>query len=68
MENLFAVCGLAFVVVFALLALLAAVMHLITASFPAPERKTDPAVVAAIAGTVSTLIPGARVVNIEENR
>ena len=66
--EIYAICGLAFVVVFALLSLLAVIMHLITASFPAPEEKTDPVVIAAIAGTVSTLYPGARVVNIEEIR
>ena len=66
--SLFAACGLAFVTVFLLLAFLAVVMHLITEAFPEPDEAIDPALVAAITGTVATLIPGARVTRIEEER
>jgi hypothetical protein len=66
--SLFAVCGLAFLTVFLLLTFLAVVMHLITTSFPEGEDALEPAMVAAIASSVATLIPGARVVQIEEER
>ena len=63
--DLFSTSLLAFVSVFALLALLAGVMQLITTVF-APRRGTDPVVVAAITTTVSSLLAGARVTRIEE--
>ena len=66
--SLFSACGLAFLTVFVLLAFLAVVMHLITEAFPESEDAIDPAVIAAITGTVATLIPGARVTRIEEKR
>ena len=76
--SLFAVCSLAFLTVFLLLAFLALVMHLITEAFPVSEESLipamvrvdsiDPAMVAAITGSVATLIPGARVTMIEEER
>jgi hypothetical protein len=76
--SLFAVCSLAFLTVFLLLAFLALVMHLITEAFPVSEKSLipamvrvdsiDPAMVAAITGTVATIIPGARVTMIEEEK
>jgi hypothetical protein len=63
--NLFSTSLLAFISVFALLALLAGVMQLITTVF-APCRRTDPVVVAAITTAVSSLLAGARVTRIEE--
>lgn len=66
--SLFAACGLALLTVFLLLSFLAVVMHLITEAFPESEAAIDPAVVAAISGTVATLIPGARVTRIEEKK
>lgn len=80
MDNLIAICGVAFVVVFAELGLLALIMVAITALFPqrevvAPPKKrprpasqTDPVVLAAVEATVHALIPGARVVRMEEDR
>lgn len=88
MDNLVAICGVAFVVVFGLLSLLALVMLAITRVFPPGEPvvdpktrprgaqksqslsvpKSDPAVIAAVAAAVSALIPGAHVVNMEEDR
>ena len=84
MENLVAICGVAFVVVFGLLSLLALVMLAITNLFPPgepkidprtvlkkrshPGSKSDPVVVAAVAAAVSALFPGAHVVNMEEDR
>lgn len=63
--NLVATCLLAFATVFAVLAFLAGTMLLITLAF-APRRRTDPAVVAAISTSVSSLLAGARVTRIEE--
>jgi hypothetical protein len=65
-ENLVAVCGIAFVAVFTLLALLAVVMQLITVVFPERRPAVDSTVVAAISGTVASFVPGARVTRIEE--
>ena len=67
-DNLFAVCSLAFLTVFALLAFLALAMHLITTAFPPVKAVLDSAVVAAITNTVAALVPGARVTKIEEER
>ena len=64
--NLVAICGLAFLTVFALLAVLALAMRALTAAFPVRQDGIDPAVVAAISSTVTSLAPGARVVRIEE--
>jgi len=66
--SLFAVCGLAFLIVFLLLSFLAVVMYLITEAFPEREAALGPAMVAAISSTVATLIPGARVTRIEEEK
>ncbi len=67
MDDLFAACCLAFVVVFLLLAVLASVMRLITTLFPEHKVPLDPALVAAISTTVANVYPGARVTKIEEN-
>ena len=64
--SILAACLLAFVVVFVLLAVLAAAMQLITTLFPSRRDRVDPAIVAAVSSTVATLVPGARVVEIEE--
>ena len=66
--SLFAACGMAFLTVFLLLAFLAVVMRLITDAFPESDDAVDPAILAAISGTVATLMPGARVTRIEEER
>jgi Na+-transporting methylmalonyl-CoA/oxaloacetate decarboxylase gamma subunit len=64
--NLLLVCAVAFTVVFTVLALLAAAMHVITIVFPARAPAPDSAVVAAISSTVAVLVPGARVTRVEE--
>ena len=66
--SLFSICTIAIVAVFALLSFLAITMHLITVLFPARTDVLDPAVMAAISGTVASVIPGARVTHIEEVR
>jgi hypothetical protein len=65
-QSLFAVCGLAFIAVFVLLALLAVVMGLITVVFPQRKVRIDGTLVAAITSTVAALYSGARVTRIEE--
>ena len=66
--GLLPVCGIAFLAVFFLLAILAAAMQLITALFPGLRKALDPAVVAAISSTVSTLYAGSRVTEIQEEK
>jgi hypothetical protein len=60
-----AVCSLAFLTVFILLAVLAFGMRIITLLF-APRRGVDAAIIAAVASSVSVVSPGARVVRFEE--
>ena len=67
-DNLFAVCSLAFLIVFAMLAFLALAMRAITIAFPPVKAVLDSAVIAAVSSTVASLIPGARVTKIEEER
>jgi hypothetical protein len=64
--SLTVVCTMAFATVFVVLAVLAALLHLITFLFPPPAVAADEAVVAAIAGTVASAMPGSRVTRIEE--
>ncbi len=64
--SLIAVCAIAFIAVFVLLSFLAAVMRLTTTVFPVRDRGIDAAVVAAVSTAVSTIVPGARVIQIEE--
>ena len=64
--SLVSVCLIAFTAVFGLLAFLAVAMEVITRLFPERQAVVDSALLAAISGTVSTLIPGAKVTRIEE--
>ena len=66
--SLLSICSIALVAVFVLLTFLAVAMHLITVLFPVRNRGLDPAVVAAISGLVASVIPGATVTNIEEEK
>ena len=66
--SLITICSLAFGVVFTVLTALAVSMWLITSLFPEREAALDPTVVAAISTTVASVIPGARVTRIEEER
>jgi hypothetical protein len=60
------VCISSFLSVFVLLAFLAGVMRVIMLLFPQKEIKSDGAVVAAIASTISTIYPGTKITNIKE--
>lgn len=62
----FVVCVLAFVVVFAVLATLAAAIQLLTVLLPARPVTGDAVLVAAISDTVATVLPGTVVTRIEE--
>jgi hypothetical protein len=66
--SLLSISAIAFTSVAVLLSFLAVSMYLITRLFPVVEAVLDPAVVAAISGTVASVIPGARVTHIEEER
>ena len=62
------ICAAAFAGVFALLALLAAVMRVIILVFPKIEERTDAALMAAVASAAAALYPGTKVTKIEETR
>jgi hypothetical protein len=65
--DLLAVCITALASVFAVLAVLAGAIRLVTFLFPErPERRVDPALVAALAGAVAAVHTGAGVTRIVE--
>jgi Na+-transporting methylmalonyl-CoA/oxaloacetate decarboxylase gamma subunit len=67
--DLWTVCGAAFAVVFFTLAVLAVIMRLITALFPAKAViETDSAMVAAVVATMQSVYPGAQVTRVEEQK
>jgi VanZ family protein len=66
--TILGMCAIAFVAVFALLTFLAITMHFITSLFPTRGTSVDAAIVAAISGAVASVLPGARVTHIEEER
>lgn len=66
--NLLNICTIAFAAVAILLSFLAITMHVITVLFPVRRGLLDPAVVAAISGVVASVVPGAHVSHIEEER
>ena len=61
-----AVCLLALLVVFVVLAVLSAAMYLMTVLFPARRTGVEAAALAAVAAAVASLVPGARVTRVEE--
>jgi hypothetical protein len=66
--SLPAICSIAFGAVFALLAILAIAMYCITLLFPDRSESIDPVLVAAISGAVATVLPGAKLIKIEEEK
>jgi hypothetical protein len=64
--SLPAACSIAIATVFAVLALLALGIRLITLALPAPALRTDAAVIAAIAASVALCHAGARILDIVE--
>ncbi|HSQ75065.1 MAG TPA: hypothetical protein VLT13_05890 [Bacteroidota bacterium] len=67
-SDLLTISLVGYVVAFAVLALLAIVMRLITLLFPEQEDTGDAAVVAAVSATYQALCPGTTVTKIEETR
>ena len=74
-SSLLMMCVISFTAVFTLLAVLATVMRVITAAFPArpapalpaaAPAESDAAVMAAITTTMNKIYPGAQVTKIEE--
>ncbi len=66
--SLLSICTIAFASVAILLSFLALTMHFITLLFPVRQPAVDPAIVAAISTTVASVMPGASVTHIEEER
>jgi hypothetical protein len=66
--GLLAACLTAMAAVFLLLGFLAVVMDVTTRLFPVREQTIDPYLVAAVANAVTTVVPGARVTRIEEEK
>jgi len=64
--DLVVICGVAFLMVFVILAFLALMMRLIILIFPEKKVVSDPAMVAAIAAAVQTVYPGTKLTNVEE--
>jgi len=64
--DLLSICIAAFVGVFLLLAILAALMRLILVLFPESAKKFDAAILAAISMTAQANYPGTKVTKIEE--
>jgi len=64
--ELFTICISAFLAVFTLLAVLALIMRLIIAVFPARTGGSDTAVVAAISTIMQNVYPGTKITKVEE--
>jgi hypothetical protein len=66
--NLLLISVFAFVAVFLLLSLLAGIMRVLTALFPADMDGPDAAVLAAITAAAAVAYPGMRVTGMKETR
>jgi hypothetical protein len=64
--ELFTICISAFMAVFVLLTVLAIIMRLIIAAFPAREVTGDAAMVAAVSTVMQNIYPGTKVTKVEE--
>ena len=67
-NDLLQICGIAFLMVFVILAVLAVVMRLIIVIFPEKLAGTDAATVAAVTAAVQTVLPGTKVTAIKEQK
>lgn len=65
-NDLLAICGIAFLFVFVILAVLAFSMRLIILIFPEKKFGVDAAVVASLAAAVQKVFPGTKITKIEE--
>lgn len=66
--SLWVVCLTSFVVVFVVLAFMAAIMRLLIKIFPEAISKVDAATLAAITTVISTHYPGTRITEIKETQ
>ncbi|MGD8537661.1 MAG: hypothetical protein PVI66_02965 [Candidatus Aminicenantes bacterium] len=66
--DLTLICGIAFLIVFLILAFLAFIMRIIMLVFPEKAAEIDPAIVAAVAATVQTVFPGTKITKLEEKK
>ena len=62
------ICGVAFLVVFLILVLLAFIMRIIMLIFPAKAVEIEPAMIAAVAATVQSVFPGTKITKLEEKK
>jgi hypothetical protein len=66
--SLLVICGIAFIAVMTLLAVLASVIRLLVALFPAETDDGDAAAIAAVHAAIAAAYPGSRVTAMEEIR
>ncbi|MGD9347929.1 MAG: hypothetical protein PVH84_18845 [Candidatus Aminicenantes bacterium] len=66
--DLFLICGIAFLIVFIILAFLAFLMRLTMLVFPQKAVEMDSAMIAAIAATIHAAFPGTRITKLEEKK
>jgi hypothetical protein len=66
--DLTMICGIAFLIVFIILALLAFLMRIIMLIFPMRAAETDPAMIAAVAATIQSVFPGTKITKLEEKK
>lgn len=67
-NELYVICGIAFLVVFIILAFLAFLMRIIMLIFPEKVAEIDSAMIAAVAATVQTIFPGTKITKLEERK
>lgn len=67
-NELYVICGIAFLVVFIILAFLAFLMRIIMLIFPEKVAEIDSALIAAVAATVQTVFPGTKITKLEERK
>lgn len=66
--DLLIICGIAFLIVFIILAFLAFLMRLTMLVFPQKAVEMDSAVIAAIAATIHSVFPGTKITKLEEKK
>jgi hypothetical protein len=64
-NDLYLICGIAFLTVFVILAILALLMRLILLIFPEKRTEVDAAMIAAVTTAVQNLFPGTKISKIE---
>ena len=67
-NDLLLICGVAFLVVFIILTLLALSMRIIILVFPEKRAKIEAAMIAAVTAAVQTIMPGTKVTKVEEEK